>query len=70
MLAIAAPVAAAQPPHSTSGLHRKPCGARHVACATLDVPTDYDQPHGKHLHIAVARSRATPSTGSARWCST
>ena len=53
MLAIAAPVAAAQPALS-SGLHRKPGGARHGACATLDVPADYDQPHGTHLHTAVA----------------
>ena len=53
MLAIAAPVAAAQPALS-SGLHRKPGGARHGACATLDVPADYDQRHGTHLHTAVA----------------
>jgi pimeloyl-ACP methyl ester carboxylesterase len=59
LAALGAVSAIVAPPAAASALHWKPCGARHVACATLDVPAHYDEPYGKRLHIAVARSRAT-----------
>jgi pimeloyl-ACP methyl ester carboxylesterase len=40
-------------------LHWTSCGDAGVLCATLSAPRDYDQPRGKRLPIAVAKSPAT-----------
>jgi pimeloyl-ACP methyl ester carboxylesterase len=51
--------AAAEPAAST--INWQPCGedAPGVDCATIEVPLDYARPHGKQIHIGLARRPAT-----------
>lgn len=51
--------AAAEPAAST--INWQPCGedAPGVDCATIEVPLDYARPHGKKIHIGLARRPAT-----------
>jgi pimeloyl-ACP methyl ester carboxylesterase len=55
-------VATAEP--APSPIDWQPCGedAPGVDCATIEVPLDYARPHGKQIHIGIAKRPATDPT--------